>query len=191
MEKELYFIYRDKDDYNQFKSLVETGMAIKADDCEETVENPCKDIKLVNYPEAMYRADGLNAKSKALFVGEVGELSSSKRKVEYVFSKYGVRYGWAGSNRAYIDIDDRVVKDKDVYEAFLEELKQLPVLNARLDDAKQRNGLGRFFKTFIVPMGFIRTIAEVNMDAAAVKKQLRAYAMIMFFNNHLKEYMEL
>ncbi|MCQ2544707.1 MAG: hypothetical protein MJ126_11135, partial [Lachnospiraceae bacterium] len=180
-EKELYFIYKDKDDYAQFMSLLES---YNVSDNEKTLN-----LKLVNYPDTLYLSDGLKANQKALFVGEIGDSSSSKKNVEYVFSKYGVRYGWSGPNRAYIDIDDKLVKDKRVYEAFIEEFTQLPVMYARTEDATQRNKLGRFFKTFIVPMGFIRTIAEVNMDAAAVRKQLRAYALIMFFNNHLQEFL--
>ena len=56
-EKELYFIYKDKDDYAQFMSLLES---YNVSDNEKTLN-----LKLVNYPDTLYLSDGLKANQKA------------------------------------------------------------------------------------------------------------------------------
>jgi len=211
MEKTLYLINSDNDDYIQLKGLVEAGNTaanevtkdIKTVENETEIitgtegsgkpvtENAISDIRIVNYPDTLYLNDGIKADRKALFIGEIGDSSSSKKKVEYVFSEFGVRYGWASPTRAYIDIDDSLVKDKNVYSAFLEEYTKLPVIAARKGDATRRNKFGKFCMTFVLPFGFIKTIADSYGDAAAVRKQLHAYALIMFYNNHMEEFMNL
>lgn len=182
-EKTLYLINDDQDDYVQLKELVKAGF-IEAERTDYTA-------KIVNCPAALYMNEGLKAGQKALFVGDIGNLSSSKRDVEYVFNSFGVRYGWSGPNRAYIDIDEELLKDEDVYHAFYEEYKQLPVYSAKKGDARRRNKLGQFLMTYVLPFGFIKTMADSYGDNVAVRKQLHAYALIMFYNNHLYEFMDM
>lgn len=199
-EKTLYLINSDQDDYLQLKCLVEAST--KSADSEdanasdnEATENASASnvagIKVVNYPDTLYLNEGIKPDRKALFIGEIGDSSSSKKKVEYVFSEFGIRYGWASPTKAYIDIDESLVKDKNVYAAFLEAYSQLPVIAARKGDATRRNKFGKFWMTFVIPFGFIKTIVNAYGDAAAVRKQLHAYALIMFYNNHLEEFMNL
>lgn len=197
-EKTLYLINSDNDDYVQLKGLIDAGMTsedagITTEENEtEIIGNKAiSGVKVVNYPDTLYLNDGIKADRKALFIGEIGNSSSSKKKVEYVFNEFGVRYGWASPTRAYIDIDESLVKDKNVYAAFLEEYSKLPVIAAKKGDATKRNKFGRFWMTFVLPFGFIKTIADSYGDAAAVRKQLHAYALIMFYNNHMEEFMSL
>ena len=54
-----YFIYKDKDDYAQFMSLLES---YNVSDNEKTLN-----LKLVNYPDTLYLSDGLKANQKMIF----------------------------------------------------------------------------------------------------------------------------
>ena len=46
-------------------------------------------------------------------------------------------------------------------------------------------------QTFIVPFGFVKTIKDSFDDKEIVKKQLYTYGIIMFYYNHMQEFLDL
>lgn len=183
----LYFVTDEIEVFNQLKELVETN-----DDKEgEIVGTEDGTVRLFHVAESVFKENGLKPGDKALFLGDIKQIKDEKKKAEYVFEKYGVKYGWSGPEHAFIEIDDKVVSDKNIYLEFLKELSELPVLAIKTTDAKKRNKFGKFLMTFVVPFGFAKTIANAYGDSKTVKKQLGVYAAIMFYYNHLQDFMEL
>ncbi len=123
--KTLIVVYKDEMLLNQLKKLIESN-----DDANDgTVFGTTDDsINIVSWTEKVWlnNKKAGNIKDKVLFLGEIKGTDKLTPVVDIKFDKHGVKFGWAG-NQAVLFVDPKVINTTTDYEAFVEELTQLPV----------------------------------------------------------------
>ena len=123
--KTLIVVYKDEMLLNQLKKLIESN-----DDANDgTVFGTTDDsINIVSWTEKVWlnNKEAGNIKDKVLFLGEIKGTDKLTPVVDVKFDKHGVKFGWAG-NQAVLFVDPKVINTTTDYEAFMEELAQLPV----------------------------------------------------------------
>ncbi len=103
MKQTLIVVYKEKDEVavNLLRKLLE-----KKDDVEgEVVGVEDRSVELVTWTEKVWldnKAKG-TTKSKILFLGDVKGADKLVPVIDEKYNKYGIRYGWAGS-QALIEI---------------------------------------------------------------------------------------
>lgn len=184
--KTLYLVSDCEEDYNSFKDLVEAE-----DDIEgEIVGTEDGTIRLFNLAESVYKENGLKPNDKAVFIGKIKSVKEEKKSVQYIFEKYGVKYGFT-DNRAFIDIDESVVANKLVYDEFFKEFKELCDSRGNKTKKIRRSTAGKVLLTvFVLPVGIAKMISNRFTDKKAVRKQLHIYGIMLFYLNHLQEFMD-
>ena len=199
-KKKVYVIAKDSDlksdEFLQLENMVNS----EDDKDGEVVGVKDNSIELIPVSEKNW-TEVEGETDKILILGNVKGTDYEKSKVTYVFEKYGVKYGWSGPKYAFIEINDKAVRNQSVYMDFLSEFSFLPVCNEELK-AGWKEGLHeggmpvkkgglKPVQTFIVPFGFVKTIKDSFDDKEIVKKQLYTYGIIMFYYNHMQEFLDL
>ncbi len=123
-KKALVVVYKDEVLLNFVRKLVETN-----DDKEnEVVGTKDGTVDIVAWTEKVY-ADNKKAgkiQNKTLFLGNIKDIKNLIPVLDIKFDRYGVKYGFAG-RQAVVFSDPSVLKKKEEYEVFLNDLKELPV----------------------------------------------------------------
>ena len=123
-KKTLIVVYKNELLMNQLKKLVETH----DDTAEGTVGTRDDSINIVAWAEKVWLENKTagNIQGKILFLGDIKGTDKLIPVIDVVFDQYGVKYGWAG-NQAVLFADVKALTDRKDYDAFLEELVQMPV----------------------------------------------------------------
>ena len=123
-KKTLIVVYKDELLINQLKKLVETH-----DDTAEGIVGTRDDsINIIAWTEKVWLGNKKagNIQGKILFLGDIKGTDKLIPVIDIAFDQYGVKYGWAG-NQAVLFADVKALTDRKYYDAFLEELVQMPV----------------------------------------------------------------
>lgn len=123
-KKTLIVVYKDEMLVNQLKKMVETH-----DDTENGIIGTRDDsISIVSWTEKVWLANKKagNIQGKILFLGEIKGTDKLIPVIDMKHDKYGVRIGWAG-NQAIVYAEPKVLRSREDYNSFLEELSMYPV----------------------------------------------------------------
>ena len=122
--KTLIVVYKDKDEMalNLLRMLVE-----RKDDISESgkiVGTEDGTVSILSWNEKTWldnkKAGNIN--SKILFIGDIKGVENLIPIINVKYNKFGITYGWAGSQFILI-VDDKTLKQKDDYDVFIKELK--------------------------------------------------------------------
>ena len=112
------------------------------------------------------------------------------------FEKFGIRYGWSG-RYAFLYVEEKALKDHQVYDRFLKELKALCTLEDVIQSPKRLDALqliGMLCVALLVPFGSVLVGGKLIKDWYAndnlMKKQQYVYGIFHLYRNHLKEFMK-
>lgn len=194
--KTLIAVYKDELLVNQLRKLVETN----DDEGQDTIVGTTDgSVKIVSWTEKFWleqKKQG-NLDAKVLFIGDIKGSDSLIPVVDIKFDKFGVKYGWAGS-QAVIWIDTDELSDEDEYKDFLKRLRELPVPSQIKENLKKTSAI-----TVANPKAKIwehlavlgANTAMFVKDAFNNRKQKRQqmlfYGIINLYNNDLETFMKL
>ena len=153
-------------------------------------------IAVMNEDQWILHRNALRPETRVLFVGPVKLIPPPEESFHIVFHKYGIRYGWEG-HRAFLTVNEKALKDHEIYGHFLEELKTLCTLEDVIQSPKHLDALqliGMLCVALLVPFGSVLVGGKLIKDWYAhdnlVKKQQYVYGIFHLYRNHLKEFME-
>lgn len=123
-KKTLIAVYKDELLINQLRKMVEE----KDDNDQEIVGTKDESIDVVSWAEKVWLGNKKagNIQGKILFIGDIKGTDKLIPVIDVQFEKYGVKYGWAG-NQAVVFADPKVLKTREEYDKFLEELADMPI----------------------------------------------------------------
>lgn len=112
------------------------------------------------------------------------------------FTKYGITYGWTGRH-AFLTVNEKALKDHEVYSQFLTELKALCNLGDVIKSPRRLDALqliGMLCVALLVPFGSVLVGGKLIKDWYAndnlVKKQQYVYGIFHLYRNHMKEFLD-
>lgn len=134
---------------------------------------------------------------KVLFLGPVHRMPAMQESLRFRFQKYGISYGW-NENHGFLLVDTTPLKDKMVYQAFLEELKEECQVEDILHGAEKTDMLqflGLLCVALFIPFGSVlaggRLLERYLKRKIGIKKQQYFYGLLHFCKNDLKDFMEM
>lgn len=192
----LIVVYNGKDELivNQLRKLLETN-----DDNGDTIVGvEDGSVQIVPWTEKVWlqNKEAGTIKSKVLLIGKVKGVDHLLPIIDVKYEKYGIMYGWAGS-QAILSVDEKALKKKETYEAFLKELQSKTANNV----AKGKKKLGLNLKTIakgvgtaFVPLVWPAFAASLIKDGFDDKKLVRQQMLMLGVNelylNHLEQFMK-
>lgn len=195
--KILIAVYNDELALNQIKKLVESN-----DDGEDSVTGTKdRSVNIVSWSEKVWldQKKAGNINDKVLFLGKIKGSEKLIPVVDIKFDMHGVKYGWAG-NQAIIWTDVDILKEKEAYYNFLNELKELPIPDVLKTQSKKHSIITHVSPNQSGLSGVISGLASLGIDfglqikdAVADKqtkrKQMLFFGIIKLYCNHLEEFM--
>ena len=175
-----------KDDllFSEMRKLVETN------DDEEDMIVGTRDgsVRIVRWDEKKWRfRRNANATSdKVIVMGDISGARNDIKLMEPKFERYGAKYGWIGGC-AYVDADLRKIRGKYVYDTFLAEFNSLPLPAELKKDKKLRLDVKTGLKAALATPLLAKDLYD---DTYAVRRQMLFYGLIMFYYNHLEQFLE-
>lgn len=134
---------------------------------------------------------------KVLFLGPVKRMPSLPESLPFRFQKYGVSYGWKGC-QGFLLADAAPLQEKEVYQAFVEELKEECQVEEILRGAGKMDALqflGLLCVALFIPFGSVlaggRLVERYLNRKIGIKKQQYFYGLLHFYKNDMKEFMEI
>lgn len=136
------------------------------------------------------------AKYPVLFIGLPEQGRWLPETMEVRFTKYGITYGWTGRH-AFLTVNEKALKDHEVYSQFLIELKALCSLGDVIKSPRRLDALqliGMLCVALLVPFGSVLVGGKLIKDWYAndnlVKKQQYVYGIFHLYRNHMKEFLD-
>ena len=191
----LIVVYKDELLVNQIKKLVETK-----DDTDSNTTVGTKDgsVNIVSWTEKVWldQKKAGNINNKVLFLGDIKGIDKLIPVLDVKFDKFGVKYGWAGT-QAVLSVDPQAIAKKEDYDAFLQNLNSLPVpenLKAKVENTPTPAKVGVTIAALlgIVPAGIASAVMfskDAFKNKKVVKQQMLFYGIINLYVNHLEEFM--
>lgn len=192
----LIVVYKDKDEMaiNQLRKFLETN-----DDRDGTIVGvEDGSVQVVPWTEKVWiqNKEAGTIQSKVLLIGDVKGSNQLLPVIDIKYDKYGIVYGWAGS-QALLSINEKALNKKDTYQSFLTEL-QNKVNNVV---AKKENKLGMNMRTVGKSLATVLLSWAWPVFAASLIKdgfddiKLRRQQMLMLgiselYFNHLDQFMK-
>lgn len=164
-------------------------------------------IKAVMWDTKKYRDTevALTSNMKVVWIGRSKNTKLFNENAVKRYSKYGIEYGWLGS-RAVITVDNKDLSDKD-YEKFIIEAQ----MTAKEFELKTKSSGNRvsdgvtvaaiFGSTIFTPLNSViiwnSLLLKYTLKALKskklrdeIKKQRYNFAVLKFYHEHLKEFVE-
>ena len=183
-KRSLAFVTKDDLLFSEMRKLVETN------DDEEDMIVGTRDgsVRIVRWDEKKWRfRRNANATSdKVIVMGDISGAKNDIKLMEPKFERYGVKYGWIGGC-AYVDADLRKIRGKYVYDTFLAEFNSLPLPAELKKDKKLRLDVKTGLKAALATPLLAKDLYD---DTYAVRRQMLFYGLIMFYYNHLEQFLE-
>lgn len=153
-------------------------------------------IIVMNEDQWNLHRNAARPETRVLFIGPVKTISQPSDAFRIRFHKYGIRYGFDG-HRAFLTVNEKALKDHEIYDRFLEELKSLCSLEDIIQSPKRPDAMqliGMLCVAMLVPFGSVLVGGKLIKDWYAhdtlVKKQQYVYGIFHLYRNHLKEFMD-
>ena len=203
-KKTLYVVTKSGEEYKQLRELVEAN----DDNGDEIVGVKDGTVRLFNLGETMWEKNALGENEKILFIGKVKKTSKLRKKAKYVDDNFGIRYGFCDTKYAFLEVNPRVLNDREKYLVFLKNLLDMPVSEGIVESKKsdkKRDGVEfskkekkivkhtvakKTIKRFIVPFGFIKDISDTQMEYNYIENQQYAYGLIHFYYYLMQNFMD-
>lgn len=155
-------------------------------------------LRILTMNEEQWRLhrNAVMPKVHVLFIGRPAQGLWLHEDMAVRFEKFGIRYGWSG-RYAFLYVEEKALKDHQVYDRFLKELKALCTLEDVIQSPKRLDALqliGMLCVALLVPFGSVLEGGKLIKDWYAndnlMKKQQYVYGIFHLYRNHLKEFMK-
>lgn len=195
--KNLIVVFKDKDEMfsNQLRKLIDS----KDDNPEnsEIIGTEDGSIKIVAWSEKQWLSNKgtVDTSEKILFLGEVKGTDQLIPVIDEKYNKYGVIYGWA-ANQAIIYVDSKALKKREVYNKFLEEMKEKTDVKhfqkekkIGLNKKTVLKGIGSLFLPIVWPFLAGSLLKDAFDDMGLVRDQQYLFGIFELYRNHLESFM--
>ena len=124
-QQKLIVVCKDELFTNQLKKYVETNDDIDSENIVGTKDGAVKIIAW-NEKEWLDNKKAGNVDGKVLLIGNIKGADKLLPFIDIKYNAFGIVYGWSG-NQAMLFVDPKVLKKKEDYNVFFEELKKTAI----------------------------------------------------------------